>query len=101
MVETMLTQAHKDLWAAVREDLRVQLGGMYFDRWIAPLKLLTEEGEAKVVVLDIETYYRWKDYLESRKAAGSRPPPIFNKAEAQEEVYRLADDAARRAAGMK
>jgi prevent-host-death family protein len=63
--------------------------------------LLTEEGEAKVVVLDVETYYRWKDYLESRLAAGSRPPPIFTKAEAQEEAYRLADDAARRAAGMK
>ena len=63
--------------------------------------LLTEEGEAKCVVLDIETYYRWKDYLESRTAAGSRPPPIFNKVEAQQEAYRLADDAARRAAGMK
>ncbi len=63
--------------------------------------LLTEAGEAKVVVLDIETYYRWKDYLESRTAADSQPPQIFNKAHAQEEVYRLADDAARRAAGMK
>jgi hypothetical protein len=64
--------------------------------------LLTEEGEAKVVVLDIETYYRWKDYLESRRAAGSKPPDIFrDRAQAQEEVYRLAEDAAKRAAGMK
>jgi chromosomal replication initiator protein len=42
----MWTQAHKDLWATVREDLRVQLGETLFDRWIGPLKLLTEEGDA-------------------------------------------------------
>lgn len=41
----MWTQAHKDLWATVREDLRVQLGETLFDRWIAPLKLLTEDGD--------------------------------------------------------
>ena len=45
MVDLMLTRAHEEMWAAVRAELRSQLGKERFSRWIAPIKLLSEEGE--------------------------------------------------------
>src|SRR4029453_4149379 len=40
----MSTQAHAELWASLKDDLRVGLGEDLFERWIAPIKVLSEEG---------------------------------------------------------
>lgn len=45
LVEDMVIRAHNDLWAAVREELRSKLGERCFQRWVDPLRLLSEEGE--------------------------------------------------------
>ncbi len=41
----MIPRAHSDLWAAVREELRSKLGERCFQRWVDPLRLLSEEGQ--------------------------------------------------------
>ncbi|HZN57762.1 MAG TPA: DnaA/Hda family protein [Planctomycetota bacterium] len=42
--EPMSTQAHAALWEALQEDFRLKLGGDLYDRWIAPLKLVSSDG---------------------------------------------------------
>ncbi|MBI4605953.1 MAG: chromosomal replication initiator protein DnaA [Planctomycetes bacterium] len=42
----MSTQTHVDVWVVLREDMRLRLGEEVFDRWIAGLKLLSEDGES-------------------------------------------------------
>ncbi len=45
LVETMQTHAHVDLWAVLRDDLRLKLGEELFERWIAPLKVISDAGD--------------------------------------------------------
>lgn len=45
LVDTLPADAHGELWAAVRAELRGKLGEERFERWIAPLKVLSRSGE--------------------------------------------------------
>lgn len=42
---TMATQAHTDLWAVVQHDLRLKLGEDLYEYWVAPLRVLSQEGD--------------------------------------------------------
>lgn len=42
---TMATQAHTDLWAVVQQDLRLKLGEDLYEYWVAPLRVLSQEGD--------------------------------------------------------
>ena len=42
---TMATQAHTDLWAVAQQDLRLKLGEDLYEYWVAPLRVLSQEGE--------------------------------------------------------
>lgn len=41
---TMATQAHTDLWAVAQQDLRLQLGEDLYEYWVAPLRVLSQQG---------------------------------------------------------
>jgi chromosomal replication initiator protein len=45
LVDTRLSRAHVELWAAAREDLHSKLGDERFNRWISPLRVISDEGE--------------------------------------------------------
>ncbi|HVR74767.1 MAG TPA: DnaA N-terminal domain-containing protein, partial [Planctomycetota bacterium] len=77
----MSIQAHVGLWAKVQEDLRWKLGEELYELWIAPLKVLSGEGDevrlgvANVFVLDwiAKRYLREIDaVLAARVGPGSR-----------------------------
>ncbi|HVR73153.1 MAG TPA: chromosomal replication initiator protein DnaA [Planctomycetota bacterium] len=74
----MSTQAHVGLWAEVQADLRLKLGEELFALWIAPLKVLSGEGDEvrlgvpNVFVLDWITK-RYLREIESVLAARAGP----------------------------
>ena len=80
LVENVPTQAHCELWAAVRADLRSRLGEERFERWIAPLKVLSQSGDK--IHLGVANRFV-QDWIEKRylpaiasafaSAAGARP----------------------------
>ncbi len=42
----MSTEAHEALWADASEQLRNRYGDERFERWLAPLKVLSKDGPA-------------------------------------------------------
>lgn len=78
LVEMNLTQAHREEWVEVRSALRGKLGEERFSRWIAPLKLLSEDGEEvrlgvpnRYVLEWVEKRYRGEIDAALRERAGT------------------------------
>ena len=63
----MSTEAHEALWADASEQLRNRLGNERFERWLAPLKVLSKDGPEILLAVANEFMRDWIEHHYSKR----------------------------------